>query len=189
MVMPSCLRTGMFVLLIASCVACGSDDGTLDPPDAGKTAAPIDMSCPDNTPTFDFGPTGLGAANEKMGVKVFLEHASDRPPLNGSNDWTIDFTDMMGNAMPEANLTWACAFMPAHGHGSNPKKVENLGGGRYKLLKQNMAMQGGWEIRLWVDPTGGGTTYSGGSFSSLNRSACSGPNVEQSLTIYTCVPR
>jgi hypothetical protein len=181
----------MLVLLIAGSFAggCGSDDEGDDPVVDDPEGTPMDLSCPDTTPEFDLGPTGLGAANETMGVKVFLEDASNRPPLNGSNDWTIDFTDMMGTAMPEANLTWACAFMPAHGHGSNPKMVENLGGGRYKLMKQNMAMQGGWEIRLWVDPTGGGTTYKGGSAASINRTACTGPNTEPSLTLYACVPR
>jgi hypothetical protein len=186
---PRAIRSGLFVLLIASGVACKSDGDAMDPPDAGTTDSGIDMSCPKNTPEFNFGPTGLSAANETMGVKVYLETASDKPPLFGSNDWTIVFTDMMGDAMPEANLTWACAFMPAHGHGSNPKMVENLGGGRYKLVRQNMAMQGGWEIRLWVDPTGGGTTYTGGKLTSINRTACSGPGGEQSLTLYACVQR
>jgi hypothetical protein len=190
---PSAIRTGLFALLIASggvaCVACGSDDDTTDTADGAATEAGLDMSCPANTPELNFGPTGLSAANEAMGVKVYLETASDRPPLNGSNDWTIAFTDMLGNPMPQANLTFACAFMQLHGHGSNPRMVENLGGGRYELVRQNMAMQGGWEIRLWVDPTGGGTTYSGGKLTSVNRTACSGPTGDPTLTLYTCVPR
>jgi hypothetical protein len=182
---------GVFALLIASGgVACGSDDDTADPPDAGATGDALDMSCPANTPEFNFGPTGLSATNEAMGVKVFLETANYRPPQNGSNTWTIAFTDMMGNPMPQANLTFACAFMPLHGHGSNPKMVNKLGSGRYELVNQNMAMQGGWEIRLWVDPTGGGTTFPGGKLTSVNRTACSGPTTaDPSLTLYTCVPR
>jgi hypothetical protein len=67
--------------------------------------------------------------------------------------------------------------------------VQNLGDGKYKLVHQNMAMQGNWEIKLWVDPTGGGTTYTGNSAPALNRIACSGPTATESLTLQTCVPR
>ncbi len=186
----SAIRTSLFVLLISGAFACGSDDDSMELPHEHDADVPADdASCPENTPPFDFGPMGLGATNETMGVKAYLDTASSRPPLFGSNDWTIAFTDMQGNAMPTANLTWACAWMPAHGHGSNPKMVENLGGGRYKLAKQNMAMQGGWEIRLWVDPAGGGTAYTGGNAGSINRTACSKPGTDPSLTLYACVPR
>lgn len=185
----SAIRSSLFVLLIAGAFACGSDDTDMvDPHGHGSEIEP-DMSCPEDTPAFDFGPTGLAAANEEMGVKVYLDAASSRPPLNGSNDWTIAFTDLQGNAMPAANLTWACAWMGAHGHGSNPKMVEKLGDGRYELLRQNMAMQGGWEIRLWVDPTGGGETYTGGNAGSINRTSCSKPGTDPTLTLRACVPR
>jgi hypothetical protein len=184
----SAVRTGLIVALIAGGVACGSDDDGTEPSPELDGEMP-DPSCPKDTPPFDFGPTGLNATNETMGVKVFLDEASSRPPQNGTNDWTIEFTDMQGNAMPTANLTWACAWMPAHGHGSNPKVVENLGMGRFKLLKQNMAMQGGWEIKLWVDPTGAGETYTGSNAGSINRTACTKPGTDPSLTLRACVPR
>jgi hypothetical protein len=179
----------LIVVLIAGGVACGSDDDGGDRADGGPIDDSMQTSCPDNTPEFNFGPTGLSATNEALGVKVFLDTASSRPPQNGSNDWTIAFTDMQGEAMPTANLTWACAWMPAHGHGSNPKMVENLGMGKFKLSKQNMAMQGGWEIRLWVDPTGGGTPFTGGNAGSINRTACTKPGTDPTLTLYACVPR
>lgn len=185
----SAIRTSLLALLIAGAFACGSDDEGIDPPNDSGNDLDADKSCPMDTPEFDFGPTGLNATNEKMGVKVYLDTASSRPPLNGSNDWTIAFTDMQGNAMPTANLTWACAWMGAHGHGSNPKMVENLGGGKYQLLRQNMAMQGGWEIRLWVDPTGGGETYTGGNAGSINRTSCTKPGTDPDLTLRACVPR
>jgi hypothetical protein len=183
------IRASLIVVLIAGGVACGSDDEGMEPHDHEVGHDMEDLSCPPDTPEFDLGPTGLNATNETMGVKVFLAEASSRPPQNGSNDWTIEFTDMQGNAMPTANLTWACAWMPAHGHGSNPKVVENLGGGKFKLSKQNMAMQGGWPIKLWVDPTGGGTTYTGGNAGSINRTACTKPGTDPSLTLYACVER
>jgi hypothetical protein len=189
MTMPSTFRRGLFVLLAVSMswgTACGSDDPPNSSPNvAGSGAAIMDMSCPADTPPFNFGPTGLLAANETLGVKVFLEEASSKPPFFGMNDWTIDITDMTGNPMPQATLTWACAFMPLHGHGSNPKMVENLGGGRYKLLKQNMAMGGQWEIRVWVDPKGGGEAYTGGIGGAP--SVCAMPG--DPLVLRACVPR
>lgn len=179
----------LFVLLVAGSAACGGDDGGGTAGSSGGAAGSGDMSCSPDTPELTFGPTGLGAANEMLGVKVYVVDASDRPPTNGSNDWTIQFTDMMGNDMPTANLTYACAWMAQHGHGSNPKVVENLGGGKYKLDKQNMAMQGDWQIKLWVDPTGGGTTFTGINTPALNRDACSGPTSTESLSLKACVPR
>jgi hypothetical protein len=52
-----------------------------------------------------------------------------------------------------------------------------------------MAMQGGWEIKLWVDPTGQGTEYTGGNAGSINRTACTKPGTDPSLTLYACVER
>jgi len=151
---------------------------------------PLTMSatCPSDTPPFDYGPMGLTSApNMALGIKAFLVTASSRPPFKGPNDWTIAITNLDGAAMPDANLTWACAFMPTHGHGSNPKMVNKLGDGQFELVKQNMAMEGGWEIRLWVDPMGGGTPYTGGS-SALDPNACRGPGTDVSLVLKACVP-
>ena len=78
--------------------------------------------------------------------------------------------------------------MPKHGHGSSPKKVNDLGDGRYELLQQNMAMQGGWEIRLWVDMTGTGTPFEGGGVG-INRMACAEPRTVETLKLLACVPR
>jgi hypothetical protein len=169
--------------------ACGADDAMEDlastePMDESGA----DTSCPPETPPFDFGPSGLSAVNEAAGIKVYLDSASARPPYNDYNDWTIALTDLEGNLMPEAQLTWACAFMERHGHGSNPKVVNKLGDGRYELMRQNMGMQGGWVIRLWVDPTGEGELYEGGG-SGINRTACSEPTVPETLSLAACVPR
>jgi hypothetical protein len=176
----------LFALLVGFASACGSDDDGTSPSPVEMDAS--DTSCPVGTPPFEFGPSGLSATDKAMTMKVYLEEASDKPPLYGTNDWTIQITDMMGAPMPAAKLTWACAFMPLHGHGSNPKTVTDLGDGKYELVKQNMAMQGGWEIRLWVDPTGAGTTYTGGG-SSINKMACSEPGTVETFVLQACVPR
>lgn len=174
----------LVVVLVVSAAACGSDESG-PRSDLGDSDEALDESCPSDTPPFNFGPTGLSAVNESSGVKVFLEEASSKPPFYGTNDWTIAITDVSGKPMPEATLTWACAFMVHHGHGSNPKLVENLGDGRFRLLKQNLAMSGQWEIRLWVDPTGAAEAYTGGIGSA--RSVCAGPG--EPLILRACVPR
>lgn len=71
------------------------------------------------------------------------------PSEFGFNTWKIALVDAttMGPA-PNARLTWQCAYMSVHGHGSNPKSIENLGNGEYKLVDMNMRMLGPWEVRL-----------------------------------------
>lgn len=185
MMMPTPLRMVLAVALVVSASGCGSDESN---PHAGlgdSESDDLDQSCPSDTPPFNFGPAGLSATDETLGVKVFLEDASSKPPFFGTNDWTIAITDMSDAPMPEATLTWACAYMPLHGHGSNPKLIENLGDGRYRLLKQNMAMGGQWEIRLWVDPTGAGEAYTGGIGGALSVCGMSG----EPLVLRACVPR
>lgn len=180
------LWTRLMIVAMGLFSACGSDDAPSDA--AGTSDAELDTSCPENTPPFDFGPTGLSATNESVGLKVYLETASDKPPLYGTNDWTIAFTDLAGSPASDAKLTWTCAWMPKHGHGSNPKSVVDLGDGRYELQRQNMAMQGGWEIQLWVDATGAGEAYEGGGVG-INRSACTEPGTKAQLILKACVPR
>jgi hypothetical protein len=181
------MRTSLALVLAAVGTGCGSDDEPNTPPGVEPDAG-LDTSCPADTPPFDFGPTGLSETNEMAGVKAYLETASDKPPFYGPNDWTIAFTDLDGKPASNAVLTWACAFMPKHGHGSSPKRVNDLGDGRYELMQQNMAMQGGWEIRLWVDMTGAGTPFKGGGVG-INRSACAQPRTEPTLKLRACVPR
>lgn len=175
------------MLLAGSLAACGSDDEMLV--DSATIDQPmLDKSCPKDTPEFTVGPMGLSSApNVALGIKVHVEAASAQPPENDYNDWTIAITDLDGKPLPDANLTFACAFMQAHGHGSNPKMVVKQGDGKYQLVKQNMAMEGGWEIRLWIDPTGGGTTYKGGG-TGLNPDACRGPSADPSAVLKACVP-
>lgn len=179
-----CTSLALLVLL----AGCGADDDPGTGTGGVGADAGLDTSCPPNTPPFDFGPMGLSDQDDALGLKVFLETASDKPPLYGPNDWTIAFTDLEGKPASNAVLTWACAFMPKHGHGSSPKSVNDLGGGRYELMKQNMAMQGGWEIRLWVDTTGTKEAFKGGTVG-INRSACAEPRSEPNLILNACVPR
>jgi len=180
--------TSLTLVLAVVGGGCGSDDEPTDGAGGAGADAEADTSCPADTPPFNFGPSGLSATNESAGLKVYLETASDKPPFYGPNDWTIALTDLDGNPASNAVLTWACAYMPKHGHGSSPKDANNLGDGRYELLKMNMAMQGGWEIRLWVDPTGAGEPFEGGGVG-INRAACAEPRTVETLKLLACVPR
>jgi hypothetical protein len=186
---PCVTRACLFAALLGVIAACDSDDEPAEASDAGEKST-ASKACPPNTPELNFGATGLTSEpNENLDFKAHLVEASSRPPANGFNDWTIEITDLDGNALPQASLIWACAFMPAHGHGSNPRTVTNLGEGRFELIKQNMAMEGGWLIELWVDPTGDTEAYDGGRGSDLNPSACAPHGIAESPLVFkACVP-
>jgi len=185
---PCVVRAVLFAVLVGVTTACDSgDDEPAPAADAGDTSEPS-KACPPDTPEFNLGATGLTSEpNEALGIKAHLVGASAKPPANGYNDWTIEITDLDGNALPDASLVWTCAFMPAHGHGSNPKTVDKLGEGQFELIRQNMAMAGQWLIELWVDPTGETPSYEGRG-TGIIPSACSKPGTTSSLVLKACVP-
>lgn len=97
--------------------------------------------------------------DEKNNIAVRIDDAEYAPPAKDFNDWTIAITDASGGPLPKAQITWVCAWMPVHGHGSNPKRLNKLDGGRFELKQQNLSMYGGWQIKLWIDPDGGSMEY------------------------------
>lgn len=113
------------------------------------------------------------------------------PPEFGYNTWTIEILDANTMApLPDARLTWQCSFMSVHGHGSNPKTIENLGDGKYKLTNQNLRMLGPWEVRFWIDPTGAMEEYVPTS-NIINGEACKptkGLQGDPTIEIKVCVP-
>jgi hypothetical protein len=186
---PCVVRVCLFAAVLGGGGACDSDDDPVEAADAG-TETTVSKSCPPNTPELNFGANGLSSEpNDKLDFKAHVVVASSRPAANGFNDWTIEITDLDGNALPDASLIWACAFMPVHSHGSNPRTVNKLGEGRFELIKQNMAMEGGWEIQVWVDPTGDTETYLGGRGGALAPSVCAPAGTTASPLVFkTCVP-
>ena len=173
------------LMLTAACEEDGPEDPIVVMEDAGDVAS----ACPPTTPQFNIGPSGLSATSQELGVKVWVDDADFRPPRFGTNSWTIAITDLNDAPLPQAQLTWACAFMPAHGHGSNPKAVEKLDPIRWRLERQNMSMQGLWEIQLWIDPDGGSKDFTGAQ-GGINSMSCRGPqNALPTLKLPTCVPR
>jgi hypothetical protein len=182
-----CTRV-LTTLCLGFIVACG---GVAATPNAGDSGAPADPSeqCPADTETFRDGPMGLLRSDDKNNLSVRIVHAEAVPPTRDFNDWTIAVTDASGAPLPNAQLTWACAWMPVHGHGSNPKRVNKLDGGRFDLLQQNLSMFGGWQIKLWIDPDGGSVDFqpkiTSGDVCMPNNGTSGPPNIEFDV----CVPR
>jgi YtkA-like len=129
--------------------ACGSDAVVKpapadDEPDASAQCAPT-------TEAFAVGETiGLTTSDPKTGMQARIVMADHNPPAYDYNTWTLAVTDASGAPMPDAHITWACAWMPAHLHGSNPREIDELGNGRFTLGKQNLTMYGEWQVKLWV---------------------------------------
>ena len=188
-------------ILMAACVAAllgcsddGTDSNTGSIAGAAGDGEPVDASaqCPPGLPTFATGPSGLQARDEKSGLAARIISSSASPPEKDFNDWTIALTDANGAPATTATLTWACAWMDVHGHGTNPKRVDVKGNGEFLLFHQNLSMYGPWQVRLWVDPTGAGAAYAPQSVSGVaNGNACTGPNAlaQPNLKFDICVPR
>jgi hypothetical protein len=155
--------------------------------------APIQSEqCPADTEEFRDGPNGLLRMDPQTGISVRIVNAEAVPPTKDFNDWTIAVTDANGAVLPDAQVTWACAWMPVHGHGSNPKRVNKLDGGRFELKQQNLSMYGGWQIKLWITADGGDAyvpqTSSGvlsGNVCQPSNGSANTPNIEFDV----CVPR
>ena len=174
-----------------SLAACGDDVAAAAQPDAD--VVPPDEQCPANLDEFRASSEGLLQTDAKTGISVRLVDADAIPPARDFNTWTIAITDADGNAMPDARLMWACAWMQVHGHGTNPKSIEKLDGGEYVLKKQNLSMYGEWQIKLWITAGGDGTDYvpPGGS-GVLDGNVCqpsNGTTGAPNIVFDVCVPR
>lgn len=157
------IQVRLLIGLAFVCAACSSNTvsvmapGMEAPPDGGFPDVPCDPSLP----PFAVGGDGIGltTADTTGKIKVRIDDAP-KPPQKDYNTWRIAIEDVSGQPMPSAAINWACAWMAVHGHGSNPQAINNLGGGLFELSKQNLSMYGPWEVKLWIDPTGGGSMYS-----------------------------
>jgi hypothetical protein len=172
--------------------ACSDDD--LDPtprPDAGHRAP---MRCPDGLQPFTIGEEhGLMEEDAASGIRARLVDSSHAMPFNGFNDWTLAITDLDGEPLVDARLNWACAFMPSHKHGSQPRRVEIPQPGQVLLAAQNMAMEGVWEVKLWIQATAEGPEFVPQERRGLafDRGACTpknGLDAMSTLTFEVCVP-
>jgi hypothetical protein len=178
--------------------ACAQDEVSPgNPPLTGGSGEPaVDASeqCPANVEPFAIGASGLAKTDPATGLTVRLVDASASPPALDYNDWTIAITDAAGAPVQAAQITWACAWMAVHGHGSNPRQVKKLDAGRFELVKQNLAMYGPWQVRLWIDPTGASDAYvpqsgGGGIVGGEICTPSNGAPFAPTVVFDVCVPR
>ena len=190
-------RAILTVAYLAALSACGSDNdpGSSISPTAGaagEEAPNASEQCPPSFPEFTIGAAGLTSRDPVSGATVRLDSAP-KPPEKSFNDWRIVIADSGGAPLADAQLTWACAWMEVHGHGTNPKNVEKLGNGVFNLVDQNFSMYGPWQVRLWIDPTGKAAPYSPQTVSGVDRgNACmpgNGASRTPSVSFDFCVPR
>lgn len=183
-------RLGLTILAgVFSLLGCGGDDSNPVEPvlDEGEEKCPADL------PAFATGDRGgLLVPVRGTGLELRLIDAEHQPPKKDYNTWTVALLDADGGgAASDAVITWACAFMEVHRHGSNPKAVEALGDGQFKLVDQNLSMTGPWALRLWIDPSGKEPLYEPRGSTVLNGMACvpsSGLKGAYNAEIRFCVP-
>jgi hypothetical protein len=158
---------------------------------AGAAGADAKEQCLPDYQQFAVGPSSPLFSDPKSGIAVKVLDGPV-PPEFGYNTWTIQLVDAATMApAPNARITWQCAFMEVHGHGSNPKSIEDLGDGKYKLVDMNMRMVGPWQIKFWIDATGQQPQYMPTSSNILNGMACNpstGVQGVESVLIKACVP-
>lgn len=186
-------------LLIGACLAsmyACSDDAGDGPANtagamAGQAGAAAKDECGADYQNFSTGPSGTLVTDAKSGIAARVVDGPV-PPEYGYNTWKVALLD--ANTMapaPNARITWQCAFMSVHGHGSNPKSIKNLGNGEYELVDQNLRMFGPWEVQFWVDPTGQMPEYVPTS-NLISGAACNpttGGSIRPNLEFKVCVPR
>jgi len=186
----TCLAAGAALFT----AACASDDTTSQPSDSAVVESDAGAECAPGTEEFPIGETaGLTSSDSKSGMQVRIVWADHAPPIKERNTWTIAVTNSSGAPEPKAVVSWACAWMPAHLHGTTPQSVDPMGDGRFSLVKQNMAMYGGWQVRLWVSTDPAAVPYAPANGSGVRSSdACSPPDSRvgtANIVFNVCVPR
>ncbi|MBX3209427.1 MAG: FixH family protein [Labilithrix sp.] len=132
------------VVLSAACS--GDDDGDSGAPPPATGCAADDRK--------DIYTAGLSKPAGALSVK--LVDATPGPPIKGTNAMTIEVLDAGGQPVDGATVT-VTPWMPDHAHGSAVKPVvTGLGGGKYTVEKVYLAMAGLWQIKIAVQPAGGG---------------------------------
>lgn len=195
MIRPSKMSSRLLIgTCLAACLsACGDDSSGTSSNTAGMAAAgsgPMSSKCSADYLDFSVGPASPVTSNAESGVAVRVLDGPV-PPEFGYNTWTIQILDASTmEPMPNARLTWQCSFMSVHGHGSNPKAVENLGNGQYKLTNQNLRMLGPWEVQFWIDPSGAMPEYvpTSNIISGMACNPTSGLQGKPTIEIKVCVP-
>jgi YtkA-like len=97
-----------------------------------------------------------GLSKQAGSLVVKLIESKPGPPIKGTNALTLEVLDAAGAPLDGASVT-VTPWMPDHAHGSAAKIVVTpLGGGRYQVDNVYLAMAGLWQIKIGVQPPGGG---------------------------------
>ena len=148
-----CLCSAAAVLALG----CASGSDTAEPQTgamadaADADAASGTARCPADTPMFSAAPdSGLLVVGNRSTVQGRIIQAEPAQPERFENDWTVQFSDLAGVPLDNLAISSACAFMPVHGHGGEPKEVVKSGAGTFSLMGLNLFMRGPWEVQLAV---------------------------------------
>lgn len=83
-----------------------------------------------------------------------VSYESDLKPIviNKIHGWTLSIRSADGSAVTDAEITIK-GGMPEHDHGlpTEPRIVENMGNGRYRVAGMRFHMNGYWEVAISID--------------------------------------
>jgi hypothetical protein len=138
---------GLLVSVMAA--GCSGDDD-----EGGSTNGPPPATgCAADT-RKDIYTAGLAKPAGSFSVK--LVESRPGPPIKGTNAMTLEVLDAGGQPVDGATIT-ITPWMPDHAHGSAVKPIVTpMGGGKYDVEKVYLAMAGLWQIKVAVQPAGGG---------------------------------
>lgn len=143
------MRLVVFSMLVVglTLAACSSDDS----PNQNDT--PVATGCAGDN-RKDIYTAGLSKPAGTLSVQ--LVESKPGPPIKGTNAMTIEVLDPAKQPVDGATIT-VTPWMPDHAHGSAVKPVvTGLGGGKYSIEKIYLSMAGLWQIKVGVQPSGGG---------------------------------
>ena len=124
-----CMIIGVTLVLLG----CGGDDKEPSP-DSG-TSEPL---------TGDTYRVGLEKQGEFLTTR--LVDALPAPPERGDNEWTLE---VLEDGVPQIECLIAVTpTMPAHGHGTKPVGIIEMGDGRYSLKPLDLFMPGLWVVKI-----------------------------------------
>lgn len=137
------LKAPLTAALALALSACGGTD------DSGTGQQSL---CEDETRAMEYA-AGLEMQSEDGTFTVRLVEGTPAPPDRGDNTWTLQIMDASGTPMTPERVR-VKAWMPDHGHGTNPlwTEAEDMGDGMYSVGPFDLFMGGLWEFTVEAGP-------------------------------------
>lgn len=112
------------------------------------------ISCAAETRADSYS-AGMEKSGAQGAVTMRLLESVPGPPQKGDNEWRVMLLGASGTPLTGAGLT-AMPFMPDHQHGTSIKaKVQEVGGGEYRISPLNLFMPGLWTVTITAQPPAG----------------------------------